>query len=146
MFHLGSSWNTVYQILSGNVSDPASRGSQWIYSDFPDIKEGHKDEFPGFPIMTIDFFQPGTTNVVGGVGGTTTNEINTTIGIHTRTKSRQDIISSDVWTAINNNRGILAESGMKQIRLSPGGTDTFFQTPNKKVHSQMIVMEAMVDE
>lgn len=144
-FNFGSKWNTVYRILSGNVSDPSSRGSKWMFSDFPDIKEGDEDEFPGYPIITIDFFQPSTSNVVGGVGGTTINEITTNIAIHTNTASQQDTISSEVWSAINTNRGILAASGMRKILLSPGGTDVFNITPNKKIHTQNIGFECTVD-
>jgi len=142
---LGKCWNTLYNVISGGVTDPVSRGgSRFIFADFPDIQEGKGTDFPGFPLITINNFQT-NTNTLTFQNGVTTNSINSTIAIHTKGKAQMDTVASDVWDSINSKRGVLCQSGMHIPTLRPMGIDTIAYSRNNKVHSQMINFECEVN-
>ena len=43
-------FDDIYSVINSNVADPQSRGVQWIFSSFPDVKTVNKI---GYPILVI---------------------------------------------------------------------------------------------
>lgn len=131
-----NSWNTVYDIISGNVIDPTTRGgSPWIFADYPMIQEGKTDEHPGFPIITIEPFQSDSENITHR-HGKTYSDLNSVITVHSRNKRHVDVISSDIWDALNSKQGVMSESGLNHLMISSGGVETFAMDRYNKFHSK----------
>jgi len=133
-----NTWNTVYKIISGNIIDPATRGgSQWIFSDYPDIQDGKNNTHPGFPIVTLEPFQTDTSVITQGIGKTY-SEINSMITVFTTNKRHVDVVSSDIWDAINSNREVLMQSGLHHLEYTPGGIETVEFDRKNKIHTKNI--------
>ena len=45
-----NSWETIYDLINDNVTDPKSRGVKWIFGAYPDVDS---PRFAGFPIIII---------------------------------------------------------------------------------------------
>ena len=45
-----SAWQSLYDVISANVSDPKARGVKWIFGTYPDVTA---KDFPGFPLIVI---------------------------------------------------------------------------------------------
>lgn len=130
-----NTWNTFYKVISGNVLDPASRGSQWIFRDYPQIQEGKTDEHPGFPIITIEPFENnGTLYTFSNMN----NSLTSTITVHTRTKRHIDIISDSINSAITSNRKTLGASGLHNLEFTQGGVETYTSDRYNKIHMKNI--------
>ena len=135
---VNDAWNIIYQIISGNVTDPVSRGgSAWIFSSFPAIQEGKEDDFPGYPIITIESFQPDSSVLTHGAGYMS-NKLNTEITVFSQSKQQLDNVASNVFDALFNNRNVLTGSGLYNLTITPLGTDTDVISRNNKIHSWMI--------
>ncbi len=135
---LKDAWNILYQIISGNVADPVSRGgSAWIFSSFPAIQEGKEDDFPGYPIITIESFQPDSSVLTQGAGYMS-NKLNTEITVFSQSKQQLDNVANDVFESLFDNRNVLAGSGLYNLTITPLGTDTDVISRNNKIHSWMI--------
>jgi len=131
-----NTWNTVYKIISGNIIDPATRGgSQWIFADYPIIQDGQTDEHPGFPIVTLEPFQSDTEIVTQGIGKSY-SELNSVITIFTTNKRQNDVVSSDVWDALNSNRGVLMQSGLSHLSINAGGLTTDALNRHDRIHTK----------
>ena len=50
MVTVSSAWQSIYNAISANVSDPKSRGTKWIFGAHPDV---YAKDFPGFPVIVI---------------------------------------------------------------------------------------------
>lgn len=133
-----NTWNTVYQLISGNVVDTASAtrgGSAWIYADFPMIQEGKTDEHPGYPIITIDPFElMGMSHTFGK----RENTLNSTITVHTRNKRDVDVISSDIQDTLASNIKVLGASGLHNMEFTVGGVETVAFDRYNKFHTKMM--------
>ena len=129
-------WVVTYSVISGNVTDPVSRGgSQWIFADYPQIQEGNTKQHPGFPIITIDPFQDDSMNLTNTQSE---NSIMSTISVHTNNKRQLDTVSSDVFNALNSHRVLFLQSGMKSLTITPEGISTDFYARDKKIHMKDI--------
>ena len=138
-----NTWNTIYKTISGNVADPAGRSSPWIFADFPMAQEGKTDTFPGYPIVTIEPFQSDTVNLTHGLNDTYST-ITSVISVHTTNKRQIDVVSSDVWAALNDDRGTFASSGMNHLMMSPGGVDTNAIDRDNKIHTKNLGVQFKV--
>jgi len=139
-----NTWNTVYKAISGNVVDPQGRtGSPWIFADFPMAQEGKRDTFPGYPIVTIEPFQTETMNLTHGLNDTYST-ITSMISVNTTNKRQIDVVSSDIWATLNENRGVFASSGMNHLMLSPGGVDTNAMDRDNKIHTKNLGVQFKV--
>jgi len=131
-----NTWNTFYNVISGNVVDTTSRGgSQWIFADYPMIQEGKTDEHPGFPIITLDPF--------GDSGGlytfdNTQHTLTSVITVHSKNKRHLDVISSDITDAILTNRKVLGQSGLHNLEFTVGGNETYAMDRYNKIHMKMM--------
>jgi len=131
-----NTWNTVYKIISGNIIDPATRGgSQWIFSDYPDIQDGKNNTHPRFPIVTIEPFEADTSVITQGIGKTY-SLIDTMITVFTTNKRHVDVVSSDIWDAINSNREVLMQSGLSHMEFVGGGVETVEFDRENKIHTK----------
>lgn len=130
-----TSWKTIFNVISGNVADPVSRsGSPWIYGAFPQIQKGKNDEFPGFPIITIDPVQTDASNLEFGLSNQNTI-LSTAISVHSKSAQQRDTLTSDIFDALNTGRSDFLASGMHGMEISVGGTDTVFVSRNNRVHT-----------
>lgn len=44
-------YDTIYDLVSNNVTDPLARSKKWIFSSFPDVTDA---KFSGYPFIVID--------------------------------------------------------------------------------------------
>lgn len=134
----GKCWQVVYNVISGNVSDPTSRGgSRWIFADYPDIQVGKESQFPGFPIITIDTFQSDSKNATMGIG-IREHDLVSTITTYTKSASQKDTVNSAVQYALGSKRDVLLASGLRDLFIGAGGTDTNVISRNTKIHTSII--------
>ena len=129
-------WMVLYKTISGNVTDPVSRGgSAWIFADFPEIQEGKQDDFPGFPIITIDNFENTSSNITSQK---MENNISTVITVHTKDRKTLDTLSSDIHNVLVTSKPTIISSGLHAMTFSSGGVDTYAFDRNNKIHTKMI--------
>jgi len=127
-------WKVTYNVISGNVTDPVSRGgSKWIFSDFPEIQKGAEDDFPGYPIITIDNFS-NDTELPTFQMGPRDNMLATTITVHTKTRQQIDPINSDIYSAFSIARSSMIDSGLKPVDYTTEPTDTITLDRNNRIH------------
>ena len=133
-----NSFRTIYTVISGNVSDITSRGgSAWIFSSFPSIQEGKNDEFPGYPIITIE--TPELSLIKNsGHGNIKKATLSTMIDIHCQKKVQIGSLTSSVVKALDDRRNDFIGSGMHNMHISSGGVDTQMFARNQKVHTQSV--------
>jgi len=128
-------WNVLYNVVSGAVADPATRGgSAWIFSSFPAIQEGKNDEFPGYPIITLESFQPDTELLTHGAGYMSC-PLNTEISLFSKSKAQLDAVACDIFDAISSNRSVFVGSGFRLETITPMGIDTDVISRNNKIHA-----------
>jgi hypothetical protein len=139
---LGTSWRTIYNVISGNVADPLSRNVGWIHDSFPDITN------PGssfYPRIVIDNFQPRSDIMAMGTLRKPQTELTSVITIYTNNGSQLDYLTERVWNALYSQRNVLLQSGLKGLSLKPQGTDTVVIDRNNKIHSESFGLETKVD-
>lgn len=135
----GKCWQVVYNVISGNVLDPTSRGgSRWIFADFPTIQVGKEDNFPGYPIITIDNFGADSSNVTWSTGGLRGFDLISTISVHTKSRNQVDTLKSAVEYALSSKRGDLLASGLRDLFIGTGDTSTEVIDRNNKIHTTII--------
>jgi hypothetical protein len=140
----GRCWQVLYNVISGNVLDPRSgtstdrAGSRWIFADYPDIQVGKETSFPGFPIITIDTFQSDSNNITMGANGLRTYDLISTITTYTKSASQKDVVNSAVQYALISKRDALLASGLRDLFIGAGGTDTTVISRNDKIHTSVI--------
>jgi len=131
-------WQVVYNVISGNVLDPSSRGgSRWIFADYPDIQVGKESQFPGFPIITIDSFQSDSNNMTMGIG-TRHFDLISTVTTYTKSANQRDTVNSAVQNALITKRGDLLASGLRDLFVGAGGTDVNVIDRLNKIHTSII--------
>jgi len=131
-------WQVVYNVISGNVLDPTSRGgSKWIFADFPDIQVGKESQFPGYPIITIDTFQSDSKNMTMGIG-IREFDLVSTITTYTKSSTQKDTVNSAVQNALITKRGDFLASGLRDLFIGAGGTSTDVISRNTKIHESII--------
>ena len=135
----GKCWQVVYNVISGNVSDPntSRSGSRWVFADYPDIQVGKESQFPGFPIITIDTFQSDSNNMTIGIG-VRHFDLVSTITTYTKSASQKDTVNSAVQNALITKRGDLLASGLRDLFIGAGGTSTNVIDRNTKIHESII--------
>lgn len=123
------SWNTVYNLLSGNLTDPSARNKKWIFSSFPDTE---KSNFPDFPIITINPISSISDEESFGLG-IVEHELSTTVTVFTRNAQQLDTLGDNIRNAFVTNRAVLMGSGLSTLRIDTGTIDTEFYG-NDRIH------------
>jgi hypothetical protein len=125
-------WTNLYAIVN-TISDPASRGVQWIYAAFP---QEVKHTASVYPAIIID-----SPNALGkNVTFTHVNryyEFDIPISIYATRMDTCDGLASTVLSTLNNNRGSLEANGMQMF--NPESSPTFHSmVANQMVHEKRI--------
>ncbi len=105
-------WNNLYAIVN-TISDPASRGEQWIYAAFPQETKHTANVYPAIIIES--------PNAIGkNVTFTHVNryyEWDVPISIFATRMDTCDGLASTVVSTLNNNRGSLEANGMQMFNI-----------------------------
>lgn len=139
-------WNLLYGVISGNVSDPAilrpAKTTRFILGAFPDL-EG--PNLPTFPIVVIENPKKDSTKSSISPTGIITNQLETSVFSYSKSPREMNIISEDVSDAILTNRLGLASSGfsMPEVPISDGtqGTDI---VGNQRIHFREQIIRGTV--
>jgi len=138
----GYTWKLLYEVISGNITDPAARNKKFIYANFPDL--GRKDNPLGNhplskgPIVTIDHITMADDKNQGFGFHDRDCTLTTNITVWSKSGSdghqHLDELSSNIYNAIKTKRDVLVKSGMRNIIITPYGQDTEIINENTKVH------------
>src|SRR3990167_5479898 len=95
-------FNTMYNVLSGNVLDPEIVGKRksgaqfFIMSTFPDVES---TRFPGWPVIAIEPFISSTIKDTFSYAPNNTHTVSTSIWMYSRSARELDVLSDDVRDA-----------------------------------------------
>jgi hypothetical protein len=125
-------WNNIYSVVN-TISDPSSRGIQWIFSAFPQ-QTNHTASV--YPAIIID-----SPNAIGkNITFAHTNryyEFDIPISIYATRMDTCDGLASTVLATLNNNRGSLETNGMQMF--NPDSSPTFHSiVANQIIHEKRI--------
>jgi hypothetical protein len=127
---ISQTWQNLYSIINSNVSDPKSRGVQWVFAAWPQSRKGTADVYP---CITIDSPDMRGQNVTMGQSK---RMYTWTIPISisdTRMDTVDGLAGTVIYT-IESNKGSLEANGMNMF--NPEATPTFHNLNNKQIIHQ----------
>jgi len=136
-------WNTIYNVLSGNVTDPQIVGVRksnarfFMMSDYPDAQANF---FPGWPILTIEPITSTTSQATFSQSPLNENSVGTSIWMFSRSSRELDILSDNVRNALLTNRQAFANSGLGNLNITNTSNDIEFHG-NDRIHTKRMDIE-----
>lgn len=123
-------WNFIYSLISGNVSDPAARNRKWIHGEFPDYK---KDNFCGFPLITIGNPKGTVTQASWTTNSIMDNTLTTIVTIFSKTSAELNSLNDKVYAIVKDSEMDFTASGINFDSINPGadGVDII---GNQRIH------------
>lgn len=97
MVTVSSAWQSIYDAISSNVSDPLSRGEKWIFGSYPDV---YAKDFPGFPIIVIQPVSKSEKDYDVGTSSKKEQVIVSQIEIYSKSASQADSLVDSVLSAV----------------------------------------------
>jgi hypothetical protein len=125
-----NTWALINALVSGNVPDPQTRNSIWIYGDFPDT-EGNN--FHGYPIITIGNPKSSVSQLSWTTNSLMNNSINISVTAYSKTSKELNPINEKIYNAMKDNELVFAQSGLNFDNITPGadGVDII---GNQRIH------------
>ena len=136
-----TAWTTTRAILSGNLVDPLSRGSKWIYAANPNIGSTSTPDLR-YPIVVIEPYSQGESNPETFGTYIMDNKLNTTIEICDNVGgSRFDALCGQFVNAFRSNLNEFAKSGLRLAHLTPGMYDSIYFSRDNRLHIKSFGVE-----
>jgi len=124
-------WDTFYDIISNNVSDPKNRGIKWIHTEFPDADIKSPSDYPRLTIAS-----PEVNHRRLGIKGTNA-ELSVDIGIYVTRKETLDSLSDSIINAINSNLNTFRQNFIYHVNLT-GSTTASIDRGSFKEHQKIL--------
>lgn len=125
---------TTHAIISGNVTDPLSRGSKWIFAANPLIGSP-TDPNLRYPIIIIEPFIVSESMPLTFGDQTIETDLGTTIEVHdNQGGARFDNICGSLINGLWNNVQEFAKSGLDFMSLTGGGYDQITLSRTNRIH------------
>lgn len=126
-------FTTTYAIVSGNVTDPLSRGSKWIYAANPMIGSPSPDL--RYPIITIEPYSSSNSEPLTFGTYMIETDIGTTIEVHDNAAgSRFDNTCGSLIDGLWRNAEEFAKSGLQFMFLPDGVYDNIPISNRNRIH------------
>jgi hypothetical protein len=136
-----TAFTTLYAVLSGNMVDPLTRGSKWIYAANPRLGSVTTPDLR-YPIVIIEPFSQGESRPETFGTHIMDNAIKTTVEIHDNVGgSRLDSLCGQFVNAFRNRQVTFAQSGMLMPYLSPGNYDSLYFSRDNRLHIKSFGVE-----
>jgi hypothetical protein len=136
-----TAFTTTHAVLSGNLVDPLSRGSKWIYAANPRLGSVTAPDLR-YPIIVIEPYSQGDSSPETFGTYIMDNTINSTIEIHDNVGgSRFDALCGQFVNAFRSNLPEFAKSGMRLARLTPGLYDSIYFSRDNRLHIKSFGVE-----
>jgi len=126
----------MYDETNSAISDPASRGSKWIFSSFPDSSGG---TFPGYPILVIEnpiIDSMTTANINRSMWN---HMLSVNFSIYDTRASRIDSIGSDIVQALKDARTTFRSNGLYNMGISSGRVQTV-EHDGHRIHFRVLTV------
>ena len=128
-------WLLLKEVISGNLVDPLSRGSKWIFSSYPQISEGREDYFPGFPIIVIE--DPRVSSSPR-TWKTRERPIDTVISVYDTRTERLSILTGSINGILEDNEDVFVSSGLKSMEITSNPSTDIEISRDNIIHEKNI--------
>jgi len=136
-----NTWQNVFDLINANVTDPASRGTKWIYAGFPYSKIDNSDAYPlivienvtssGFDILTMSY-------------NAKTIVLSIAIDVYSTKSSELDTICDSIVNAMDSNSSTLFSNKLNNMRLASSSYEAI-EREAIKIHHRSLVYEFEFD-
>ena len=133
-----SSWELLYDSVNTSITDPKSRGIQWIFAAFPDTKKWPEGK-DAFPILVLD--SPDVINEKIVFSDSKRNFIfRTYLSIFATRMDEVDSLADSFYQLLDSNYSYLAQNKLF-VSIVRGSTISSSIYGNERVHEKKIALE-----
>ena len=115
-----ASWNSIYTVISSNVSDPTGK-SKYIFTTAPDKIWEDKSSFP---IIVIYPIESNGSETISITRGTKDFGLRLAIEVYSTNAEQLDSISDSILSTIESNELVLYNDGIDNFELTNVNVDT----------------------
>ena len=123
-------FNITWNLVQGNVTDPASRGSdKWIFAAFPDTKSGG---FIGYPIIIINPIES-DLHAINFSKNFWTHDVGFVVELYTSKGKQIDTVGDEIIKTLRDGASTYRAAHLHNISIGSSGTNSYI-IEGKKVH------------
>jgi len=136
-----NTWQNIFDLISNNVTDPANRGTKWVYAGFPYSKIDDSSAYPlivienptnsGFEIHTLSY-------------NAKTVVLTVTIDVYSTKSSELDSICDNIVSVLDSHSSTLASNKLHNLRLASSTYETI-ERDAIKIHHRSLIYELEFD-
>ena len=133
MVGIKSAWNTIYNLINNNVSDPENRGKKWIFGTSPDV---NAKNFCGYPIIVI--YNPEFSEEKLAFLNLRERPLIIRILVITTKAEQLSTLTDSVIQAIENGEASLRDAGLHNFEFNTSSSSVEWMSGGWKRHTKEI--------